>query len=546
MAWDRSARNRKVAIKKVIASDVKKKMSFLAEAHVMKTLDHPNICKLLETYEQERSMFLVMEYCEGGEVFDRLTELGYIEESTTADIARQSASALLYAHNQGIAHRDLKPENICFCSPDVANTHVKLIDWGLAHHFRRSRMNGSVGSLGYAAPEVMEAGSYDDDGYTASCDIWSLGVLVYVMLCGKPPFWGSFHEQMGRMKKENPPMKSGSWQQISGEAKHFIKQLLKFDPKKRPRLEEVLRSPWLTMSHPAMDPVAACEVLQHLRDFSNTSRFFSICVASVARQLDHHRLRDVYKVFRDMDTNGDGVLELHELKSGFERFFGKRSEQAREVERLFASLDLDGSGTIDYTEFCAAGIGERMILEEDALWAAFKVFDVQDDDGRLTKDEIKQVLFTGNVNQLWTEEVCEEVADEIFDQFDRNRDGSLDFQDWLALMRECAWRHKNQSKIPGCLQRPDLLAEFDTNLHAGNPKEAYMTFSEMDGIRRRCSSRLPATPSTTSTGSSYDGHVEPHREKNTVAHSFFVPARASLRGILDFLKTLMQWASFCR
>lgn len=179
-----------------------------------------------------------------------------------------------------------------------------------------------------------------------------------------------------------------------------------------------------------------------------------------------------------------------------------------------------------------------MILEEDALWAAFKVFDVQDDDGQLTKDEIKQVLFTGNVNQLWTEEVCEEVADEIFNQFDRNRDGALDFQDWLALMRECAWRHKSQSKIPGCLQQADLLAEF------GNPKEAYMTFSKMDGMRRWCSSHQPATPSTTSTGSSYDDYAKPHRERKTIAQAFSVPAQASLRGILDFMKTLMHWV--CR
>lgn len=398
-------------------------------------------------------------------------------------------------------------------------------------------MNGSVGSLGYAAPEVMEAGSYDDDAYTASCDIWSLGVLVYVMLCGKPPFWGSFQEQMCRMEKENPPMKSGTWQQVSGEAKTFIKQLLKFDPKKRPRLGDVLQSPWLTMSHPVMDPVAAGQVLQHLREFSNASRFFSICVASVARQLDHQRLRDVYEVFREMDTNGDGVLELHELRSGFERFFGKRSEQAREVERLFASLDLDGSGTIDYTEFCAAGIGERITLEEDALWAAFKVFDVQDDDGRVTKEEIKQVLFTGNVNQLWTEEVCEEVADEIFEQFDQNRDGSLDFQDWLSLMRKCACQHKNHA-MSEC--------EFESSLHAGNSNDAYMILSGKDSMHRRCSRHLSAMPSTTmSTGSLCDGHADLHQEM-TVARTLYISAHLSLRGMFGFLTTLLNWVGCCR
>lgn len=139
-----------------------------------------------------------------------------------------------------------------------------------------------------------------------------------------------------------------------------------------------------------------------------------------------------------MDTNGDGVLELHEVREGFQKFFGKESAQVKDVEQVFARLDLDGSGVIDYTEFCAAGIGERVSLEEDVLWAAFKAFDVQDDDGRITKDEITQVLRSVYVNKLWTAEVCQDVAEEIFANFDQNGDGSLDFEEFVKLMRECA------------------------------------------------------------------------------------------------------------
>jgi len=246
-------------------------------------------------------------------------------------------------------------------------------------------------------------------------------------------------------------MKDGTWQRISPAAKNLIQGLLKFDPAQRMHLEDVLQSPWLSRKslQASTDPALMSEVLQNLQQFSNTSRFFSICVASVARQLDHHRLQDIHKVFLEMDTNGDGVLELHEFRDGFNRIFGKESQQVQDLEKVFMSLDLDGSGTIDYTEFCAAGIGERTIFEEDVLWTAFKAFDVQEDDGKLSKDEIKQVLLSGRLSEAWAQELCEE----ILEQFDEDGDGSLDFQEWLRLMRESASRPRQD--------------ELDRSLHEG-------------------------------------------------------------------------------
>lgn len=484
---DRNMRDRLVAIKKVIIFEDAKKKAFLQEAQIMKDLDHPNICKLLETYEQGRFMFFVMEFCEGREVFDRIMEQGLIQESTTAEIVRQSASALLYAHNRGIAHCDMKPENICFCSKDVTSNHVKLIDWGLGFYFGQGRMNSAVGSLTYAAPEVLEA--KEKQGYTAACDLWSLGVVTYVMLCGKPPFWGNYNEQLRRMKRETFPMSDSTWQQISRPAKELIRGLLRADPKQRMKLEDVLRNPWLRLqdSHAGMDTRIASQVLMNLRQFSRTSQFFSICVASVARQLDHRSLRDVHKVFSEMDTNGDGVLELHEVREGFQKFFGKESAQVKDVEQVFARLDLDGSGVIDYTEFCAAGIGERVSLEEDVLWAAFKAFDVQDDDGRITKDEITQVLRSVDVNKLWTAEVCQDVAEEIFANFDQNGDGSLDFEEFVKLMRECAQRRQCEDDEIDPEER-QLIDELESDLRIGKADKAYHILTKLDDVQR---SRTP-------------------------------------------------------
>ncbi|CAK0894669.1 unnamed protein product, partial [Prorocentrum cordatum] len=218
VASDRFTPARKVAIKKVLVFDEEKRIAFKKESSIMKTLDHPHICKLLETYDQGRHMFFVMEYCEGGEVFDRIMDNGLISESSTAGIARQCAGALKYAHSHGIAHRDMKPENICFVSSDLSNDDIKVIDWGLGFYFGETqRMSSAVGSLTYAAPEVLESST--GSGYDATCDVWSLGVLIYVMLCGKPPFWGNYQAQLKRMKAETFPMSDSTWQSISDDAK---------------------------------------------------------------------------------------------------------------------------------------------------------------------------------------------------------------------------------------------------------------------------------------------------------------------------------------
>lgn len=484
VAKDRQMANRMVAIKKVIILDQEKKKAFQKEAGIMKTLDHPNICKLLETYEQGRFMFFVMEYCEGREVFDRIMEQNKISESTTADILRQSASALKYAHAKGIAHRDMKPENICFCTNNPEDNTVKVIDWGLGFYFGEARMSSAVGSLTYAAPEVLEA--RDVSGYSCACDQWSMGVVCYVMLCGKPPFWGNYQEQLKRMKKEQYPMSDTTWNGISANAKAIIKGLLKNNPKDRMSLDVVLSHPWLKGATQQTDSKICQEVLLNMKQFSRTSQFFSLCVASVARQLDHKSLRDVHKVFSELDTNGDGVLELQEVKAGFEKMFGKNSEQVKDVEAMFSRLDLDGSGKIDYTEFCAAGIGERMSTEEDVLWAAFKTFDVNDDDGKVTRDEIQKVLRKAGVTEFWSDQVCQELSAELFERFDKNGDGSIDFDEWVRLMREIASRHRQPGEgaegSPADDDQRQLLAELDRTQNSGGGgfDKAYNLLVDLD------------------------------------------------------------------
>jgi len=483
VAEDKEVPGRKVAIKKICLDSKDMRASFEKEVALMKELDHPNICKILETYENGRVVWVVMEFCEGGEVFDRIMDRGRIEERLAAHIAHQVAKALKYAHSRGIAHRDLKPENVCFCHAEQATGAVKVIDWGVGSYFNAKgcealdarsrpsslgslgqhlqRMCSAVGSTTYAAPEVLQAGQANGTcGYTSACDLWSLGVLTYVMLCGKPPFWGIVSDQLKRMQREHYPMHDETWQAVSKEAKDFIAKLLKCDPQDRLTLDGVLAHPWIcgdsraAASDGRADGAMVEQVLSNCRQFGRGGHFYSICAASVARQLDHRSLQDVQKVFTEMDTNGDGVLELREVIMGFERMFGKGSEQARGVEELFNKLDLDGSGQIDYTEFCAAGlgVGARMTgpeaLNELSLRAAFKAFDINDDNGRITRDEIVRVLQGADVGKAWSQEVCEQVTEEIFERYDSDRDGSIDFEEWRRIIMDSWDRHAEPPRVP--------------------------------------------------------------------------------------------------
>jgi len=417
---------------------------FYSEIRLMKELDHPNICKLFETFEQGNLIFVVMEYCEGGEVFERIISQGYISEQISCVIIAQVTAALRYAHSRHIAHRDMKPENIVFCSRDAEDHQVKVIDWGLGVSFADGKgMRAIVGSTTYAAPEILMHRVGDGRKYTAACDLWSLGVVTYVMLCGKPPFWGSLRQQLARSASERFPMSRPPWDSISNEAKDFVKCLLRADPEKRMQIEACSSHPWL-LTHAdgkqnASDNMAG--VLTNLHHFRNRSVFHAMCVTSVAKQLDHKHLRGIHEIFREIDANGDGVLSFDEVSEGFRKIFGEDSKEYQEVGETFAQLDIDGSGTIDYTEFCAAGLGKHAADQEEAIWAAFKSFDIQDT-GSITKSDLEKVLALASVRNKWSEEVCTEVVEGVMERFDCDGNGTIEYEEWMQFMR-AVWEDHN-------------------------------------------------------------------------------------------------------
>jgi len=354
----------------------------------------------------------------------------------------QIARGLRYAHDKKVAHRDLKPENVCFCSRDVSNTQVKIIDWGLSAMYIEYAMRSAKGTLSYTAPELLSQLHLvpaERTPYGCECDIWSLGVLAYGVLSGRPPFWGPREWQVGQIKNAKYPMSGEPWaSQVSELAKVFVRALLQADPKRRPSGAEVLAHPWLVESTQARgtmsDPRAAAAVLKNLMQFSRMSLFRSMCATVVAQQLNHEALQNVRKVFEDLDTSGDGVLSVDEVKQGFNNLLGADCPDAAKVEELFRAIDLDGSGTIDYSEICAAGLGKRALLRDDALWGAFRSLD-RDADGKLSADEFASMLAEADVKNAFSKQTCGVVAKDVLQRWDRNADGSIDFEEFRQLMR---------------------------------------------------------------------------------------------------------------
>jgi len=375
MAEDREVPGRRVAIKKIHAAGRGNRQAFDHEVDLMKQLDHPSICRILETYVSSQALHIVMEPCAGGDVFERVASKGPLSEEAAADVVRQVASALKYVHDLGIAHRDIKPENICFCSADPADTSVKVIDWGTGFRFRKGTMRTAAGSFAYAGPEMRNPAA----GYTEACDLWSLGVMTYVVLSGMPPFWGTTEDQVKNMDAERYPLSGGVWRTVSSEAKDLVRNLIKVQPEQRLSAEDVLAHPWLRERRRQNNQqVITRQLFYNMRRFASSSPSLTIFATVVAKHLDHRSVHDLRQVFDELDADSNGFIGFDDLRRGFESVFGVNSYELQDLEVVFAQLDLDGSGAISYTEFLAAALGEGVVAKDAALLAAFNDFDAGD------------------------------------------------------------------------------------------------------------------------------------------------------------------------
>jgi calcium-dependent protein kinase len=411
----------KIFKKDLANTDGMKKM-LVDELNILRTLDHPSIIRIFEFFENDKKYYIVMEHCEGGELFEEILKKEYFDENVAASILHQLFSAVAYLHSKRIVHRDLKPENILLEDKnDLLN--LKLVDFGHATRLNPgSRIRVPVGSSYYIAPEVLKG------SYTEKCDLWSCGVITYMLLSGKPPFDGkSDDEIIEKVKKCSYHFKDEVWKSVSNEAKDLIFKLLAL-PDVRISAQEALEDPWLQrrVKKENLSKKIVTHALDNLKGFSKNNKLKEAVNSFIATQcLTVAENKELRNVFKEMDGNGDGKLSRKELIDYFIREMGE-DEAQNEVNRIFAQVDTDNNGYVEYTEFLKASLDGKTRNNKGYLKRAFDMFD-KDGSGTITIEELRKILAGGSVSSdgIWAQ---------IIQDVDKNGDGVIDLQEFESLL----------------------------------------------------------------------------------------------------------------
>ena len=379
---------------------------------------HPNIVGLLGAYEGTKHVYIVMDFCSGGELFDRIVERGHYSEKDASEVFRVMIRTIAHCHNLGVMHRDLKPENFVLATKDE-DAPVKAIDFGLSAYFEPGeRFRDIVGSSYYVAPEVLKR------NYSCEADIWSAGVILYILLSGVPPFWGRTDTAVFEtVRKGRYNLVGDPWSKISESAKGLIRRILVGNPAERMSAEEILNHPWVRENGDAPDTPLDNVVLNRMKKFMDMNKFKKVGMLAMAKTLTNEEISGMKQMFKQFDKDNSGTITINELQMGLEKK-GARSTKS-ELEKMLEEMDVDGNGELDYEEFVAATLDQSKMQDEDHLERAFAYFD-KDNSGSITLDELKKVIADFGMQGMNENEFMKEL--------DANNDGKIDYDEFLAFM----------------------------------------------------------------------------------------------------------------
>ncbi|CAN6337224.1 unnamed protein product [Urochloa humidicola] len=381
----------------------------------------PGVVELKGAYEDKNSVHLVMELCAGGELFDRIIAKGHYTERAAASLLRTIVEIVHTCHTMGVIHRDLKPENFLLLSKDE-NAPLKATDFGLSVFFKEGEVfRDIVGSAYYIAPEVLKR------SYGPEADIWSVGVIVYILLCGVPPFWAeSEHGIFNAILRGQVDFTSDPWPRISQGAKDLVRKMLNPDPKQRISAYDVLNHPWIKEDGEAPDTPLDNAVLGRLKQFRAMNQFKKAALRVIAGCLSEEEIKGLKEMFKSMDSDNSGTITVDELRRGLAKKGTKLSEA--EVQQLMEAADADGNGTIDYEEFITATMHMNRMDRDEHLYTAFQYFD-KDNSGYITMEELEQALREKGL--LDGRDIKDIVA-----EVDADNDGRINYTEFAAMMRK--------------------------------------------------------------------------------------------------------------
>ena len=404
------------------------------EINILRTLDHPNILKIFEFYSNKESYSIVTELCSGGELFQEIVDKGPFNENYSAYVMFQILSAINYCHNMKIVHRDLKPENILIVDRDKNNfPRIKICDFGTSKMFEKGAIQRKlVGSSYYIAPEVLKK-HYDE-----KCDLWSCGVILYILLSGRPPFGGENDKEiMERVAIGKYDLQSSPFNKVSKSGIDLIQKLLIMDPKKRISAQDALLHPWFkeNKSKELFNQIKDESTLKKLINNLKAYRKDSIIQETALAYLVHNfpQMKDVVnacKLFNQIDVNGDGKINKAELLKGLQAKY-KSDTLEQDVEQIYKNIDMDNNGYIEYEEFVRAAVSKERFINENVLRFAFRYFD-KDGSGEITFDEIEDVFKQSITDKAKVHESLKQIISEV----DSNGDGIISFNEFSEVMKK--------------------------------------------------------------------------------------------------------------
>jgi calcium-dependent protein kinase len=402
------------------------------EINILKNLDHPNIIKVYEFFKTDKYIYIINELCTGGELFDKIVEVKFFSEVVACNIMRQLLSAVAYCHEKGVIHRDLKPENILIESSEEKDKdffHIKIIDFGTSEILKKSKLTEQIGTSFYIAPEILK------NGYNEKCDLWSCGVILYILLCGAPPFYGRNEKEIfAKVINGSYSFRQKVWNNISSEGKNLVQKLLELNPEKRLSAKEALKHKWFKNNQNKIvnKNNNNTSILQNITEFCAEQKLqqatLAFLVHNFAPKEELDELKDIFFAF---DKNCDGKISKAEFVTGLSNTNALNSiiKKGNSIEGLIKNIDVDNNGYIGFEEFCIALINKEKILTEKNLKMAFDVFD-RDKSGGIDQNELKYILGEYNINAK------EHLWNKIIEQIDLNRDGQISYEEFHKMMME--------------------------------------------------------------------------------------------------------------
>lgn len=385
------------------------------QIQILKEIDHPCVLRIHDFYEDKYTCYIVMDCYSGGDLIERVLNLGKLPENECAAIAWQVLSALGYLHNKSIVHRDIKPENIVLEDKE-SEIFVKIIDFDNAIHYN-APLQDIIGTLEYMAPEIF------DGNYNEKVDIWSLGVLLYVLLSGNSPFGSDSEEAIKlNIKKGIYHLDGQDWQEVSPEAKDLIRKLLVVNPNERFSAQEALNHCWVQGG--CIHNEESLQTLMRVKEFSKHNRATEVLYTYILSHIiPYTSLKSLRLAFQALDYNADGKLSKNEILYALNSSMDVITASAT-AEAIFLNGDSDRNGFLEYSEFLRAAIEHKQLLSDENIDNAFKTIDIKGK-GRVSYNDFRSALGM---------DVCKNTLKDMVSLIDKEKIGVITFESFKNFL----------------------------------------------------------------------------------------------------------------